>query len=276
MIGGYFSMKNQFLLIVAFFQISFTSFGQTESPYKTKFKVDGPITLGGVAASGLGLYFISNKNGLSPEEVSGLSKTNVNKFDRFSAGNYDEDAKKLSDIPLYSSFVMPLALLLDKKVVGSAPQVFLLYGETMAITGTLYAMTAGTVYRNRPLVYSDKAPLDKRTTKNATNSFFAGHTAATASATFFAAKVFNDYNPDSPWRPVVWGAAAAIPASVGYLRLKAGKHFLSDNLIGYTIGSTVGILVPHLHKKSNTSGVSLVPTFDQVEGNGFAITYSFK
>ena len=269
-------MKNQVLLLVAFFQISFTSLGQTESPYKTRFKVDGPITLGGVAFSGLGLYLISNKNGLSQEEVSGLSKNNVNKFDRFAAGNYDENARKLSNIPFYSSFALPFTLLLNKNVRGAAPQVFLLYGETLAITGTLYAMTVGTVYRKRPLVYGENTPTDKRTTKNANNSFFAGHTAATASATFFAAKVFNDFNPDSPWRLVVWGAAAALPASVGYLRLKAGKHFLSDNLIGYTIGSTVGILVPHLHKKSNTSGFSVVPTYDQVEGNGFAVTYSFK
>lgn len=269
-------MKNQFLIVIAFFQISFTSFAQTESPYKTSFKVDAPLTIGGVAVSGLGLYLISNKNGLSPEEVNGLSKNNVNKFDRFSAGNYSEHAKKLSNIPFYSSFALPFTLLLDKKVRGSASQVFLLYGETLAITGSLYAMTVGTVYRRRPLVYADKTPSDKKTTKNAQNSFFAGHTAATASATFFAAKVFNDFNPDSPWRPVVWGVAAAIPASVGYLRLKAGKHFLSDNLIGYAVGSTVGILVPHLHKKNNTSVFSVVPTYDQIEGNGFAVTYSFK
>lgn len=269
-------MKNQFLLIIAFFQISFTSFGQTESPYKTKFKVDGPVTLGGVALSGLGLYFISNKSGLSPEEVNSLSKNDVNKFDRFAAGNNSENAKKLSDIPFYSSFVLPFTLLFDKKVRGAAPQILLLYGETLAITGSLYAMTVGNIYRKRPLVYGENTPIDKRTTKNAQNSFFAGHTAATASATFFVAKVFNDFNPDSPWRPVVWGAAAAIPASVGYLRLKAGKHFLSDNLIGYTIGSTVGILVPHLHKKSNTSGLSIVPNYNQIEGNGFAVTYSFK
>ncbi|QNF33150.1 phosphatase PAP2 family protein [Adhaeribacter swui] len=270
-------MKNQFLLVVlAFFQISFTSFAQTESPYKTKFKVDGPITLGGVAVSGLGLYLISNKSGLSQTEVNGLSKNNVNKFDRFSAGNYNENARKLSNIPFYGSFAVPFTLLLDKNMRSNTSQVLFLYGETLAITGSIYSMTVGSVYRKRPLVYGENTPNDKKTTKNAQNSFFAGHTAATASATFFAAKVFNDYYPDSPWRPVVWGAAAAIPASVGYLRLRAGKHFLSDNLIGYAVGSTVGILVPHLHKKSNHSGFSVLPTYNPIAGNGFAVTYAIQ
>jgi membrane-associated phospholipid phosphatase len=271
-------MKKQLLLVFTIFQFSFAGFAQTESPYKTTFKVDAPITAGGVALSGLGVYFISNKDGISDEQASLLarSKNEVNGFDRFSAGNYSKRAKELSNIPFYGSFAMPLALLFDKKVFNKAPQVFLLYGETMAVTGTLYAMTVGLVDRKRPLTYGTEAPLDERTSKNARNSFFAGHTAATASATFFAAKVFNDFNPDSPLRPYVWGAAAAVPLATGYFRLKAGKHFLSDNIIGYAVGTTVGIMVPHLHKKANNSGFSVTPTYDRIEGNGIALSYTLK
>ncbi|PSR55476.1 PA-phosphatase [Adhaeribacter arboris] len=269
-------MKNQFVLVFVFFQISLAGFGQSQSPYKTSFKIDAPIVGGGVAVSGLGLYLISNKHGLKPEEVAGLTKSDVNGFDRFTAGNYSESANNLSDIPLYTSFALPLALIIDKKAFQSGPQIFLLYTETMAITGSIYAMTAGLVYRKRPLVYGTEAPIRTRTTKNASNSFFAGHVAATASATFFAAKVFNDFNPDSRLRPVVWGVAAALPASVGYLRLEAGKHFLSDVILGYGIGATVGILVPHLHKKNNNLGLSITPTYDPIAGNGVAVSYTFK
>ncbi|MDQ3292669.1 MAG: phosphatase PAP2 family protein [Bacteroidota bacterium] len=270
-------MKNQLLLVIAFFQISLASFGQqSTSPYKTSFKVDAPIVGGGLAVSGAGLYLISNKHGIDQDKLAGLTKDDVNAFDRFTAGNYSESANNISDIPLYTSFALPFALIIDKKAFQAGPQIFLLYTETMAITGSIYAMTAGLVYRKRPLVYGTEAPLRTRTTKNANNSFFAGHVAATASATFFAAKVFNDFNPDSPLRPVVWGVAAALPASVGYLRLEAGKHFLSDVILGYGIGTTVGILVPHLHKKNNDSGFSITPTYDRIEGNGIALTYTFK
>ncbi|WP_026463322.1 phosphatase PAP2 family protein [Adhaeribacter aquaticus] len=268
-------MKKYLFILISVLSLSFNTQAQTESPYTTKVKVDLPVTAAGVGLSGLGVYFISKKDRLNEQAVRQISKNEVNAFDRFSAGNYSESAKNLSDIPFYGSFVMPLALLLDKDVYHNAPQVFLLYGETMSVTGALFAMTAGLVDRKRPLVYSQEAPIRERTSKNARNSFFAGHPAATATATFFVAKVFNDFNPDSPARPFVWGAAAAVPAAVGYLRLKAGKHFLSDVIIGYTIGTTVGILVPHLHKKGNNSGLSITPTYNRIEGRGLALNYTF-
>ena len=269
-------MKKSILFVFTLFQLSVAGLAQRESPYKTSLRVDAPATGGGLALSGLGLYLISSKYGNDSAALVNLSKNQVNKFDRFVAGNYSEKANNLSDIPLYSSFALPLALLLDQKMFKRAPQVLLLYTETMAITGSLYALTVGSVYRKRPLVYSPEAPMRRRTTKNANNSFFAGHVAATAGATFFSAKAFNDFNPDSRWRPVVWGVAAALPASVAYLRLQAGKHFLSDVLLGYGVGATVGIVVPHLHKKTNASGFSLTPTYDRVEGNGVALSLTFK
>jgi len=277
-------MKYILTLFTVVFACNSLVFGQTSSPYKTRFAVDAPIIAAGVGLSGYGLYRISEKDPMTEAQVLALSKDNVNKFDRPYAGNYDENAKKISDFPFYGSFITPIALMFDKDIRDNAGQMMVLYVETMAITGALFTMTNGFAERRRPLVYGEfnangepieGAPMDERTRKNAKNSFYAGHTAATASATFFVAKVFHDYNPDSPWRPVVWGAAAAVPAGVGYLRLKAGKHFLSDNILGYAIGAGVGILVPQLHKKSNGTGLSVMPVSD-FEYNGVALTYTFK
>ncbi len=260
-----------------------TVYGQSSSPYKTSFKVDGPITAVAVGLNGYGLYRITDKDGMSEAQVLAMDKNDVNKFDRPYAGNYDLDAKNLSDFGFYGSFALPLTLLFNEDVRSNAGQTAVLYVETMAITGALFTMANGFTERRRPLAYGEfdangqaieGAPMDERIRKNAKNSFFAGHTAATAGASFFFAKVFHDYNPDSPWKPVVWGAAAALPAGVGYLRLKAGKHFLSDNIIGYVVGAGAGILVPQLHKKGNTSGLSLVPV-STFEYNGAALTYKF-
>ena len=123
----------------------------------------------------MGLYLISNKHGISDEHARSLDKADVNRFDRFSAGNYDEDAKKLSDPFFYGSFASPLLLLLNDNIAPKAGQVAALFVETMAVTGTIFAMTAGNVYRLRPLAYGgDEVPLGEKTTKNARNSFFAG------------------------------------------------------------------------------------------------------
>ena len=46
---------------------------------------------------------------------------------------------------------------------------------------------------------------------------------------------------------------------MGFCRLKAGKHFLSDNLLGYAVGASIGVAVPQLHRIAAGKGMSLVP-----------------
>ncbi|WP_439881264.1 phosphatase PAP2 family protein [Pontibacter sp. MBLB2868] len=249
------------------------TFAQSSTfPYKIDWVKDGAITAGGIGATVVGSTLITNKPRLTEQDLASLSTDDVNRFDRFAAGNYSASAETASNIPFYGSFVAPLFLLLDQDVQHHAPEIYMMYGEAMSIAGGLYALTAGLIDRKRPNVYAEDAPLDARLHKYATNSFYAGHTAATASATFFVAKVFHDLNPDSPAAPYVWTAAAAVPVAVGYLRLKAGKHFLSDNILGYAIGTSIGILVPELHK--HDSRLSLLPVRTGLY-DGVAVVYSF-
>ncbi|MFD2246266.1 phosphatase PAP2 family protein [Pontibacter ruber] len=273
-------MKPSIVIVFILSLLTSTARAQDDSPYRTRFAVDAPVTIAGMGLSYYGLTLMQDKEGLTEEEVANLRKSDVNGFDRFSAGYHSDAAKKASDYPFYGSFAMPLAvMLLNDNVRSKFGQVAVLYVQTMAVTGTLFTITNGLVPRTRPMVYSNDVEMSDRTNSNARNSFYAGHTAATASATFFAAKVFHDFNPDSPARPYVWAAAAAIPASVGYLRLKAGKHFLSDNLLGYGLGAAAGILVPQLHKKTNNTGISIAPTvIPTLEGSAFqgaSFAYTF-
>lgn len=229
------------------------------SPYRTRFAVDAPITLGLGAAGGLGLYLIQQKSGLSDAELARLDKNDVPKFDRFTAGNYSDRAQTVGDFLTYGSLVAaPGLLALDRDVRGHYGQVLGLYLQTMASSAAVFTLTAGTVYRYRPFLYGTDGGGD-RNSKISTNSFISGHTAHTATATFFAAKVFHDFNPGSAAEPFVWGAAALVPAAVAYSRMEAGKHFLSDNIVGYAVGATAGILVPQLHKTAGRRSFSCVP-----------------
>ncbi len=257
------------LLLLFLFHTFLTAFGQSRSPYKTSFKVDAPVIGAGLGLSALGLSMIQKKDPLAESELAFKSVSEVNRFDRFSAGYFSTKADDHSYLPFYGSFAMPVVMLANKNIGRKAGQVMVLYLETMAVTGMAYSLTAGSVERSRPLVYS----ADKRMSKNSQRSFFAGHTAATAAATFFAAKVFSDFNPDSRARPYVWAAAAIVPASVGYMRLKAGQHFLSDNLIGYGVGAAAGILIPQLHKTGAAEKLSIAPAvIDRV--NGVSVSYT--
>ncbi|MBX0333496.1 phosphatase PAP2 family protein [Pontibacter sp. HSC-14F20] len=272
-------MKKYILMIWCLVMTAQVSQAQNDSPYRTKFVVDAPITAAGMGLSYYGLTRMQDKDGLTEEQIANLNKNQVNSFDRFSAGWDSDQAKKVSDFPFYGSFALPFLLAFDDDVRSNAGQVFGMYVQTMAITGALFTMSNAYNPRIRPMVYSPDVEMEEKTRANARNSFYAGHTAASAAASFFFAKVFHDFNPDSPARKYVWLGAAAVPATVGYLRLRAGKHFLSDNLLGYAVGAAVGIVVPQLHKKSDNNGFSLnptiIPTFNGTASQGANLSYTF-
>lgn len=274
-------LKNTPLPLIVFL-LSFVAFSQEkkESPYKTDFLKDGIFITSTVGLNVLGFRIIQEKDNLSLTDLNNLSKDEIWGVDRWAAGYYSEQANKDSYIPFYASFVMPFALLFNENERNNAGQISVLFVETMATTGALFTITAGLVEKSRPLVYNETLGIEERLDSDEQRSFFAGHTAATAAASFFAAKIFNDFNPDSPLKPYVWGVAAAIPASVGYMRIKAGKHFLTDNLIGYGVGAAAGILIPELHKKGNKN-LQIYPTTSFFQGEysfatqGLALNYKF-
>jgi membrane-associated phospholipid phosphatase len=231
------------------------------SPYKTSFRKDGPIIIAGLGLTYLGYNMIINKKGITPLEALSRKKANLPFFDRGNAGYYSESANDASYIPFFVSFTSPILMaVFDKHQRAHFGQVSALFLEAMAISGAAYTLTAGSISRSRPLVYEGTtASMDTRTSNNSQRSFFAGHVSATATATFFAAQVYSDFHPNSKAKPFVWATAAAIPAIVGYYRYQAGQHFLSDILIGYGVGATVGILVPKLHRTEFFRNLSVAP-----------------
>ncbi|MFC5283354.1 phosphatase PAP2 family protein [Pedobacter alpinus] len=268
--------KYSLVLFMTFLMVNNQSFSQSTSPYETSFKYDGPAVAAGLGLTYLGFTFVKNKSDLTPTELAGKSKEDVFFVDRFAAGNFRDKADKDSYIPFYGSFaVAPIVALIDKNQRSHYGQITVLFLETMSAAAASFTITAGLVQRSRPLVYNTSLLPEDRLDKDEQRSFFAGHTTATAAATFFAAKVFSDFNPDSKLKPYVWAAAAAVPALVGYQRLRAGKHFLTDNLLGYGVGAACGILIPQLHKKTNQTNISVSPVMG-FNYQGMGLTYKFK
>lgn len=242
---------------------------QDRSPYRMRFTVDAPIIAGELAVSSFGLYRSQQRSGLTNTELAALNKNDVPKFDRFSAGYYSESAQLTSDLLCYPTLVIaPGLLALNPAIRSHYGQVLALYVQTVLAADAFFTTSIGNIPRYRPFLYGTEGG-DLRNGQIATNSFFAGHTAHTAAATFFAAKVFHDFNPDSPAQTYVWGAAAVVPAAVAYCRVEAGKHFLSDNIVGYAVGAAMGVVVPQLHKVASRRGISLVP-LQGVNVNGYS------
>jgi len=247
----------------------------SESPYKTSLIKDGLVIAAATGATLLGYELIKNKRDLTAAELAGKTKDKLPFFDRGNAGYYSPQANKDSYILFDASYALPLLMILaDKNERTKAGQLIVLYVETIGITGAMYTLTAGLVYRSRPFVYGTKAPLDKRLDKGGQRSFYGGHVATTAAATFLTAKIFRDFNPDSKLRPYLWGAAGGLTVFMGYMRYKAGYHFFSDCVLSGIVGASTGILIPVLHKNKNFQKMSILPVM--ISGSsGISLTYHF-
>lgn len=222
---------------------------QTENPYEIKGKLDIPLFLGGGLALGISSKKYKKKISLTKEELDALDPSSIRGFDAWAVGQYSLQAQHLSDKLFMSSPIAPLLLLTNKNSRSQAGQIGFFFLQVGFINYSLGALTKELVKRKRPFVYNKDLPYEIRQRPAATSSFYSGHAALTSGFYFMSAKIFHDFNPDSKLRPFVWGTAAIVPAITGYMRVKGGKHYPTDVIVGYLVGAAVGILVPHIHRQ---------------------------
>lgn len=242
--------------------------------YTLKPAVDVPLTLAGTGWSLYAFTKIYSKDTSPVSRIEALNKYDVAPYNRSAINHYSTKAFDASNAIFYGSMPLPLFLLLDKKIRKDAGKVGLLFMESMSITGMLYT---GSVYfkdKYRPYAYNPEVDINRRVRGGAKNSFFAGHVALVGTSTFFMAKVLSDYHPESKIKWLYFGMAGLATGTIGYLRYRAGEHFLSDVAIGAAIGTLTGVLVPHFHKTKNVeSRVSLRPFYGRTRGA--ALVYRF-
>jgi len=235
-----------------------------QSPYSLSWKKESIIYAS--AFSVLGLDYIAEKK-LQPfteAEIETKTASEINRFDRLATKLNSEKANRISDITAYSAVSLGMLVPLAIPVMHSRENQYI---REVFVLGNLFAecnaaARAGTeitkllAKRSRPYVYNSDFPMEMRTGTDARQSFFSGHTSATAVNTYFLAKVYSDYFPESKIKPFVWVAAATIPAWTALKRVQAGKHFPTDVITGYVYGAACGFLIPHFHKKENAEKVS--------------------
>ena len=245
--------------------------------YNYKPAIDLPITLAAVAWDAYAFTKIYSKPSSSPEEVSALRIENVNWFDRWVAGNYSEKTDKFSYIPFYGSLALPFFLLFDKEIRKDAGKIGLMWLEAISVTGVFYTGSTYLVDRYRPYTYNTSVPIDVRTAGGAKNSFLAGHLAVMATSTFFTAKVYADYHPESNIKWLLYTGATGLTAWMAAMRLHSGNHFPTDELAGLAVGVGSALLVPTFHKNKSRKrhDITLFP-FTGDRSSGVAMIYKFK
>lgn len=240
-----------------------------ESPYELSKEKDIPLLAGGAATFLAGLIAIDNVRPYTAQQLGTLDRHRTLAWDRQSYDKWNPNASRASDYVLYGSMSISAMLLLDKNIRKDVIKIGTMFGEMFLFTGGFTGLSKGLFHRTRPFVFNENVPEEEKLKKGAQLSFISGHTSSNASITFFAAKVFSDYNPNSKYKPLVWSAAVLLPATTAYLRVKAGKHYPTDVIAGYAVGALVGYFVPVLHKKRKNK-FSLTPLSD---GDSFSLMY---
>ncbi len=260
-----------FLLCLLLSAGLFAQYSPVVSPYHLSLKRELIYSGLGALTIGAGAYLQSQAGEPLLADLRLRKYDQINGFDRLGSNIGRDRPRKLSDLGLNIGSGLPALVLLSRKTRSDFPKIALLYAETMAITGGITSMTKAGFLRVRPYVYSPEWDQAQPLESGDRASFLSGHTSLSAAGSFFFARVFTDYHPDSKLKPYVWGLAATIPAVTGYLRIRAARHFPTDVLAGYALGASIGYLVPTLHKKPILPrGMTLSPM-----GQGMYLSYRF-
>lgn len=234
--------------------------------------ISGSIVIaGGLASDYPAIGRIKDKPDITPEELEALNPGIINRLDQWGlhqpTNNYllYSELSDYSQIPMYT--VVPALLAFNKKIRKDWLDILFMYCEGHVITFTLYNYSwFGPTFqdRYRPITYYTNLSLGDRTVGNNRNSAYSGHTASVSYTSFFMAKVFCDYHRDlgGGTKFLIYTAALIPPLAMAYLRIRALAHFPSDCLVGLSIGSAVGVILPQLHKfkcKGITVGMLNVP-----------------
>lgn len=142
----------------------------------------------------------------------------------------------------------------------------LLIAEAVVLAQAVAQVTKLLVARERPFVHWLEPSQKPHTAQPSDNnlSFYSQHT------DFAFALVLSGWTVARmrglTWANLVLYVGLPLATGVGYLRMAAGKHYLSDVLVGAALGSAFGVLVPAIHRwgrflapRGGSASVALVP-----------------
>ncbi len=272
-------MLRRFILPFMVLLISFSAKAQNpehKKVYRFNYKWEVPATVVGYALNSYTLGILKSKAHLDSATILSLDRNKIWWFDRqatYQNPDHYHSAQLASDISMDIALVLPALLALDKQIRKDWLPVLCMYLETQSLGAHLY-LWGGPMANNRirPFVYNPGFDMEMKLKAGTRDSFFSGHSAWTASASFFTAKVFSDYHPELGNKKYwVFAAALVPPIITGYSRFRASKHFPTDILSGLVVGAAAGILIPHLHKIRKEKNYTLAPFFGEYSGMAFVL-----
>ncbi|WP_428263318.1 phosphatase PAP2 family protein [Haliangium sp.] len=205
--------------------------------------VDGPITAGLLAGALAATLLPVDTDASWDHQIFGG-------LDDLVKDNFSASAAGLSDGLLTMTVAAPVLLRLPSGVNGDTGRYLLLYAEAVSTSVFANALTKYLVARPRPYTYNPDPRVQeyaREQGKDSHLSFYSGHSSTAFSAAVAGSYLFSLGDSDRKAKAVVWLVHLSLAAATANLRVRAGKHFYSDVVIGAAVGSAVGVLIPAVH-----------------------------
>ncbi len=183
------------------------------------------------------------------ENISG----NVGRTGNNSFGSLDQDF--FPNLVFFSrlAYTASLNLFTDADVTSNNFRDILLFKKSLIYTYTLTEYVKSMVKRERP-------------DKSDTRSFFSGHTSTTFAASTYLFLELDDFYDDwkltrnnntlrNIFKFTSFGVLYGWAGYVGYSRIKDNKHYITDVLIGASVGTLVSTVIYNLYHNKDEEGV---------------------
>lgn len=224
-------------------------------------------TNGGISGVAMGLGLVAQ---LIPIRRTTLWHSEIAGFDERVHDNFSSRAGALSDALLGLSLGAPALYLMGTSIDDADGDKWIIYGQSLAVNALIAGVTKRLVQRPRPYLYS-RDPAAQRYAKeqgeDAFLSFYSGHAALSFGAAVTGAYLLGASGASKGQRAFAWGGGMMLASATSNLRVRSGKHFYSDVVIGSLIGITVGYLVPALH----ADGAPYKPSGEEVAAGAAGI-----
>lgn len=207
---------------------------------------EGAIVGTGIAFQGITLLQARKP---MPVWTGPLDPSGVPGIDRTALGRWEPRAHRHSNLLFGAAVGLSLAtgILAQNGEQPLVPVVIVL--ETGLLSSAITNVVKEAARRPRPYLYDPAIPVELHKGRDDHHSFWSGHTSVTAALTFSTAHMVQHSNASPGVKTATWISAATLPAAMGWLRVKAGRHFPTDVLTGYAFGALMGWAVPYLHRR---------------------------
>lgn len=218
--------------------------------------IDGAITVGALAGALLMTFVPVDTGDRWRSEIFGSVDHGVR-------DNFSMSADAISDALIAGTIAAPVLLHIGGGLDDDAGRSLLLYGETLSVSLVANAVTKFLVQRPRPYNYHGDERVQRFARgegKDSHTSFYSGHSSTAFAAAVGGAYLFAVASDDRDSKALIWMIQLGMATATANLRVRAGRHFYSDVVIGAVLGSAVGFLVPALHAEGGVyrpSGLEL-------------------